>query len=269
MRNRRIEWLRPSEVIDEMRRRPLVFLPLGPLEWHGPHLPLGTDALDAQSVALRVAERTGGLVMPTFFCGTERENPPQVLKDLGFQGDEWIVGMDFPRNSLKSLYLREEFMALLVRELLHVLVRQGFRLIVIVNGHGADNHIALLERLAAEFTAESPARVLTFLAWEAAGGPLDVGHADAIETSRMMALDPESVDLSALPPPDEPLRIVDWGIADYLTFHGEPSPDFITRNDPRIGTSPEHGERTFEASVTYIVERVAEVLIEMGYAPHS
>ena len=72
IRDRRIEWLRPAEIIAEMTQRPLVYLPVGPLEWHGPHLPIGTDPLDAQAVARRVAARTGGLVMPTFFCGTER-----------------------------------------------------------------------------------------------------------------------------------------------------------------------------------------------------
>lgn len=269
IRDRRIEWLRPGEILNEMARRPLIYLPVGPLEWHGPHLPIGTDPLDAQTVARRVADRTGGLVMPTLFCGTERENPSEVLKDLGFDGSEWITGMDFPKNTLKSLYLREEFMALLVRELLELLVRQGFRLIVLINGHGADNHIALLERLAAEYTAESPARVICFLAWDAAGGPLDVGHADLIETSRMMTLDPEAVDLGTLPPPDKPLYITDWGVADYQSFHGDPTPDFATRNDPRTGATPERGEETFEASVAYITHQVTETLVEMGYTPYQ
>ncbi len=166
IRDRRLEWLRPAEIIEEMEQRPLVYLPLGPLEWHGPHLPIGTDALDAQAVALRVAERVGGVVLPTFFCGTERERPSQQLRDLGFRGDEWMVGMDFPKNTLKSLYFREEFMALLLREMLHLVAQQGYELVIIINGHGAENHIAVIDRISKEYTATGSVRVVPFLAWD-------------------------------------------------------------------------------------------------------
>jgi len=267
IRDRRLEWLRPAEIIEEMEQRPLVYLPLGPLEWHGPHLPIGTDALDAQAVALRVAERVGGVVLPTFFCGSERERPSQQLRDLGFKGDEWMVGMDFPKNTLKSLYFREEFLALLLREMLHLLAEQGYQLIIIVNGHGAENNIAVIERISKEYTATRSVRVVPFLAWDAPGEALDVGHAGAIETSRMMALDPEAVDLSTLPPPEEPLYNVEWGIVDSLSFRGQPTPDFTTRNDPRADTSPERGEETFEISVSHIAEQVAGILSDMGYSP--
>jgi creatinine amidohydrolase len=267
MRELRFERLRPSEIVAEMEQRPLVYLPLGPLEWHAPHLPLGTDPLIAQAVALRVAARVGGVVLPTFFWGSERERQPQQLRSLGFQGDEWIVGMDFPANSLKSLYCREEFLALLVREVLELLVRQGYRLIVIVNGHGASNHLAVLDRLSAEYTARGPARVLTIFAWaeEEQDAP-GVGHATAGETSRIMALYPETVDLSALPPVEEPLRNVDWAIVDSLTFSGQPTADFTTRDDPRVGASPERGEEDLQRSVLHIAREVAAALKEMGYS---
>ena len=262
----RMEWLRPAEIVAEMRERPLVFMPVGPLEWHGPHLPLGTDALDAQAVALRVAQQIGGVVLPTLFCGTDRERSPEQLGYLGFEREQWIVGMDFPANTLQSLYFREEYVALLVREMLTLLIRQGYRLIVIVNGHGADNHVAVLERLSAEFTAESPARVIPFFAWASQDDVLDVGHADVIETSRMMALRAEAVDLSILPPVDQPLYNVDWGIVDARTFRGDPTPDFTMRDDPRTEASPELGETTFELSVSFISRQVADALREMGYA---
>jgi creatinine amidohydrolase len=45
MRTRALEFLRPEEILDEMRRCPAVFLPLAPLEWHVPHLPYGVDPL--------------------------------------------------------------------------------------------------------------------------------------------------------------------------------------------------------------------------------
>jgi len=257
--------MRPAEIIAEMEQCALVYVPVGLLEWHGPHLPLGTDALNAESVALRVAERTGGVVLPACYCGTDCACTPQQLRDLGFSGDEWIVGMDFPRNALKSLYFHEEVFALVLREWLRLLVGVGYRLIVVINGHGGENHIAVIERLSREFTATGGGvRVVPFFAWAPGDGALDVGHADAIETARMMALDLAAVDLATLPPLEEPLYNVEWGIADARTFRGEPTPDRTTRNDPRVGTSPEYGEETFAVSVAYIAGEVERLLREMG-----
>ena len=108
MREVRLQWLRPDEVVAERERVPIVYLPIGPLEWHGPHLPLGTDPLQAEHTAIGLAEKIGGVVHPTLFIGTERERAPELLRDLGFEGDEWIVGMDFPGNSLPSLYSPED-----------------------------------------------------------------------------------------------------------------------------------------------------------------
>ena len=268
MRERQFELLRPAEIVAEMKRRPLIFLPVGPLEWHGPHLPLGTDPLIAHGVALRVAARVGGVVLPPFFCGTERERSPKLLRNLGFKGDEWIVGMDFPANILKSLYFREEFLALLLRETLDLLVQQGYRLIVILNGHGAASHVVTIERLSAEFTARGPARVIAFPAWDKARQDLsDPGHAGGDETSQVMALCPESVDLSTLPPLTEPLYNVRWAIVDGPTFDGQPAADFTTRDDPRLGASARRGEESLQESVACIAAKVAAELTRMGYAP--
>src|SRR4051794_30361016 len=152
MRTVRFELLRPTEIIAEKERFPVAFQPLGPLEWHGPHLPYGTDPLHAETVAQRTAQAIGGVVMPTLYWGSERERNPQALRDLGFKGDEWIVGMDFPHNSMKSLYSMEDVFALVIRARLELVIAQGYKLIVLVNGHGATNHLATLDRLAKEYT---------------------------------------------------------------------------------------------------------------------
>ena len=48
----RYEMLRPAQLRAEMDRAPLVFLPVAPLEYHGPHLPLGMDPINAAQCAL-------------------------------------------------------------------------------------------------------------------------------------------------------------------------------------------------------------------------
>ncbi|MEO8396962.1 MAG: creatininase family protein [Chloroflexota bacterium] len=263
MRTVRFELLRPTEIIAEKERFPVVFQPLGPLEWHGPHLPYGTDPLHAEEVARRTAEAIGGVVMPTLYWGSERERASDYLKVLGFKGDEWIVGMDFPDNSMKSLYSMEDVFALVMRARIELIIDQGYKLIVLVNGHGASNHLATLDRLAKEYTGLTPTRVILTTAFDpvavAAGG---VGHADALETSLMMALYPDSVDVAALPPLPDPLRNVDFGIVDGATFAGNPTPDFTLRPeaDPRRNSSPEQGNAALDGDVIRLSAQVHDTL---------
>jgi creatinine amidohydrolase len=247
----RFELLRPAQIAAARAGCSLVFLPVGPLEWHGPHLPLGTDPLNAQEVSLRLAREVGGVVLPPLFLGTERERRPEMLRSIGFGGDEYIVGMDFPANAMKSLYCPEEVLAVAVRSYLDLLVAQGYRLIVILNGHGAENQIQTLDRLAVEYSHTRPARVLMLMPTaRAVGDYFNGSHASRGETSILRAIT-DSVDLGALP--EGPLKNIAHAIVDGPTFEGSPTPDHTVRaeDDPRLATA-EEGERR-------IVEIVAEL----------
>lgn len=260
METHQITYLRPEQVIKEMQRRPLVYLPIGPLEWHGPHLPLGVDPLNAENAALLAARRTGGLVFPTLYWGTERERDAEMLGWLGLDQDSYVVGMDFPANQLPSMYCSEEIFALLVREQLRLVVRMGFRLIILVTGHAATNQIEVLQRLAVEFSAESQARVIVVLPFVTnQSGVMEVGHASLIETSVMQALYPETVRLENLPALTEPLRNADWAVVDYETFLGSPTHDrtIHEHDDPRIANA-ERGQQTIAQAVEQIVKQVEE-----------
>jgi creatinine amidohydrolase len=56
--------LTQPEIAAQLKRNPLVILPCGSVEQHGPHLPAGTDTLAATVIAHAVAERMDGLVLP-------------------------------------------------------------------------------------------------------------------------------------------------------------------------------------------------------------
>ncbi len=58
-----IELTQP-EIAAQLRQNPLVILPAGSVEQHGPHLPTGTDTFAAEVIAHAVAERMDGLVLP-------------------------------------------------------------------------------------------------------------------------------------------------------------------------------------------------------------
>jgi creatinine amidohydrolase len=168
--------------------------------------------------------------------GTETYTDPQRLRYQGFRGDERVVGVDFPGFPLPSLYVEESALGVIVRELLRGLKRQQFRVIMLVNGHGAPNHRSLLARLAGE--ESEPGRIII----EVTGFRVVTryrGHAELGETSFVLAYHPEAADLGALPPPPTPLRNLEFAVLDGPTCAGEPLPDFTVRQeqDPRQATA--------------------------------
>src|ERR671924_863592 len=64
--------LRPHEFRARLAERPVGYLPLGTLEWHGEHDPLGSDAIIAGGLFERAAQRLGGIVFPPLFLGPDR-----------------------------------------------------------------------------------------------------------------------------------------------------------------------------------------------------
>jgi len=260
MRTRQLELLRPDEILEEMRRCPVVFLPLAPLEWHGPHLPYGVDPLIASELALRLAERLGGIVHPCLYLGTERERDPATLRNLGFRGTERILGMDFPANSLPSLYLPEEVLEIVVRHQMLLLQKMGFRHLVLVNGHGGRNHVAVLKRLCAEISAGGLCRAhYAFTFPDGAGTWSRRHHASTDETAVMRHLLPDSVATAHLPPPGQPIRAREFGIADADAFSGRNLPEGALSEDPRVATAA-LGERHLAAATEAIIEELRELL---------
>ncbi len=256
----RLVWLRPDEIHIERERCPIVYLPIGPLEWHGPHLPFGTDPLQAEHTAQVLAQEIGGVVHPTLYIGTERERPDTLLRDIGFNGDEWIVGMDFPANMESSYYYGEDVFALSVRFTLEQLILHEYRMVVLVNGHGATNQIQQLQRLASEYTQRGPAKVLYTFDLDVEQDE-DAGHATITETSAILALNTERVDLAKLPPIDQPLQNIEHAIVDAPTFSGHPSADRTvhTHADPRLATlelGQQHFKKTVDRLMTVILNEL-------------
>lgn len=261
MRTVQLEYLRPGEILAEKERCSIVYLPVAPLEWHGPAMPYGTDPLIAQALARSAALKTGGVVMPTVFFGTERERPAYILEAKGFEAPEhmYVWGMDVPQNSMKSFYAREDIFAITVREYLRLLVQHGYKLIVIVNGHGAMGQRATLDRLAIEYSNETESHVLYHMIdINTSDFQPDFGHGTLIETSLVCYLHDEHVDLTELPPKEVGLKYTDWGIADDSVFAGNRTPGDCVIHDPRDATAA-LGERCFNNAVDNLCRQVQEV----------
>ncbi len=257
MRDFRYENLRPDEIIKERENRSIIYLPLGPLEWHGPAMPMGTDPVLAEVAAQEAVQKTGGLVLPTLYAGTERERSEELLHAMGFGEDvTYVIGQDVPKNTLKSFYFREEVFALIVREYLRILSEQDFRLIVIVNGHGAANQIETLQRLAVEFSHETGSRVIVTGTFGRISEMDDYeGHGTKAETSLQMYVRPENVDLHMLP--DGPLKNTDFGINGGKVYALQPNETGTIEKecDPR-DASAQLGRQYLDAAVQEIVKAV-------------
>jgi len=259
----RLEYLRPGQVIDRLKEFPVVYIPVGPVEWHGPHNPLGVDPLNAQTVARTACHISGGVVWPTLFWGTDRKRPPEQLEGLGLPPDAHIVGMDFPDNTLPSMYCQEEIFAIIIRTVLSQCMRLGTRVAAIVNGHGGRNQIPVLDRLRAEFNNETALRVYHRMAStrKSVDESITGGHASAIETSKAMNFAPDSVDLSQLPPHPEPLPYAKFAMVDSNGMAGNnPTKALPECADPRTKASADLGKRISDKSAQEIVEDVREIV---------
>jgi creatinine amidohydrolase len=260
----RYELMRPQDIVAARTRAPIAYVPIGPMEWHGPHMAVGMDMLHAHTMALEAARRAGGVVLPPLPLGTETYTDPERLRHRGFEGTERIYGMDYPGFALPSLYIEESAFAIIVREIVRGLKRQQFKVIALVNGHGALNHRSALLRVAAE-TSE-PGRVAVFLAGYLYDGRYRE-HAAIGETSYLLAYHPEAVDLSALPPLPRALGYRDYGVLDRQTVVGEPTPGFVVaaEHDPRRATA-QRGRDDVAYEADQIARRATEALAALERA---
>ena len=181
-----------SVMFDELDREALAALapeallvwPVGATEQHGPHLPVGTDAMHAEWVALAAVERLSGtipfVVAPTLRIGSSAHHVP-------FGGTLSVSTWTYYRA---------------VREGVEGLIDGGFRQLFILNGHGGNHE--LIELVARDVALERPAVHIAAGSWWAmardeltAAGAADAGHfpghAGHFETSLVMAMRPELV----------------------------------------------------------------------------
>lgn len=261
-------FLFPDEVAAARTRNGLVILPLAPVEWHGPHLAMGCDNLLAHAFARRLARELECPYYPPLWVSTERQRSPEALEALGFDRTARVEGMDFPNHSVASGYFREEVFALVLRDILHILFeRMRFDHVLIVNGHGAENQKAVLNRICHEFNDGAPGaeRVI----WVYPGFPRSllagsIGHAASEETSMLESCWPGCTDIARLPVNGK-LRNVDYGIVDGETFDCAPTADFTLREaqDPRLHTDVSWGAEQMELAATEVIEDVRKMWFQV------
>lgn len=218
-------------------------LPIGSTEQHGPTGLIGTDALCAEAVAVRVGEILGIMVAPTIAVGMAQHH------------------MEFPG----SMTLRPTTLIAVLRDCLLSLVRHGFRRVLLVNGHGgnaATVHAAFAEtHMELDRFTPRPELHTRMLNWwempeidrlsaELYGNSVGA-HATPPELALTWALHPETADNRVLEPRVAP-RGPFHGAADFRARF----PDGRMGSDPSLATAA-HGERMLAVAAAEIA-KVAE-----------
>lgn len=125
----RAAYLRPGELLAAQRRMPVAFQPLGTLEWHGRHNPIGCDAIKAEQLCIAAAKEAGGVVMPPIFFAAD------AYRDCG---KGYGLGMDPVAGFLLpgSFYrIASELLRDLLATACENYLARGFSLVVLVSGH--------------------------------------------------------------------------------------------------------------------------------------
>ena len=163
-------------------REMVAVLPLGATEQHGPHLPVGTDALIVEAVLQRALERVAEL-------------------DLVWLPALWCTKSDEHRAFAGSLSLRAETLMAVLHDLTAGIAAAGFRRLVILNWHGGNSD--LVSALARDLRLRQGVWVFVvdiIRSFPAAPSPVLPGepppfdiHGGRFETSLLLAAQPDLV----------------------------------------------------------------------------
>jgi creatinine amidohydrolase len=242
----RLEQMTSPEVRAEIEAGTPIVLPVGAIEQHGPHLPLGTDGYIAQHIAAETAARRRLIVAPPMFYGAYSR--PRSGGGRHFPGS---VGL--PGRVLEQVarFVVEDFL------------RQGFRRVAILNGH-FENAWTLLEAAEQAIQPYHETSKVLLVNWWDQVGPDDVKrifgdafpgwateHASITETSMLEAFAPELVRTE---------RKAAGGAERVITYDVFPAPDDILWPNGIGFSALEANEDTGKALVGLLVDRITAIL---------
>jgi creatinine amidohydrolase/Fe(II)-dependent formamide hydrolase-like protein/7-cyano-7-deazaguanine synthase in queuosine biosynthesis len=225
----------------------LALLPVGAIEQHGPHLPLDTDAFDADYLARRVAEA----------CSDPR---PLVLAPISY-------GVSYHHADFTgTVSISNDTLAKLVYEIGMSVSRNGVKKLVIINGHGGNspalNYAAqMINRDAQIFVCVDTGETSDVDIDQIVETPNDV-HAGEIETSTALAVRPHLVRMEQAKKqvPKFSSRYLDFtsrrGVLWYA-YTRKISPSGVMGDPTRA--SAEKGKKIWEIMIAHLVSLVEDL----------
>lgn len=247
-----VEDLTWHEYQEHIKNECLVFLPVGALEQHGPHLPMGTDAIFAEYMAVEVAKRLNGIVLPTIRYG---------YKSQARSGG----GQTFPgTTSVDGSTLTN-----LVKDIIRELGRHGVKNLAVIDGHFENkwflteaielaqrefaNQNTTMQIIRTEYWDYTPQEVYDKI-FEGPFPGVDLEHAALIETSMMLYLHPERVHKSKIPNHPQ----ANFPPCDIFPQNGEGVPETGVLA-PAGGASAKKGELIIKTTVDKMTSSLAEI----------
>ncbi|MBN1917551.1 MAG: creatininase family protein [Verrucomicrobia bacterium] len=237
----RYEEMTPAELVAALEARAVAYMPCGLLEWHGDHLPLGTDGLKAHAICLKAAERTGGVVLPVNWIGTH-----------GF--DLFTGGLVYERETVKRVMLAT----------LGQLEKVGARVVVLLTGHYGEKQVALVKEVATEFMRASGVKVIAQPEYEGVVDERDevpADHAGKWETSFMLLFRPELVQMDAFKTGEAFVECYDCeDTGEDAEFHAMQRKPWLWNEDLNAQSSPERAAAVVERIVRRLAGLVQKAL---------
>jgi creatinine amidohydrolase len=163
------------EIKEQTKTCDIVIIPIGSIEQHGHHTPVGEDALNALEMAKRIAKRTGSVVAAPIWYGAH------MYQQMGFYG---------------SLPVRSDIVKEYVKDVIRGFSRLGFKKIIVLNGHGQQ---WVLEGALHDLGCEIDSFIAIATWWDFCGETINrvcetpFLHADEAETSVALVLYPSLV----------------------------------------------------------------------------
>ena len=239
------------EAEKRLKRVDIAILPVGAIEQHGPHLPLDTDAFDAEYLANRVAEA----------CSDPK---PLVLPLVPY-------GVSYHHEDFRgTISIRNDTLSQLVYDIGMSAARNGIRKLIIINGHGGNlpalNHAAqMVNRDAHVFVCVDTGETSDVDIDDIVETQNDV-HAGEIETSTSLAVRPNLVrmDLAKAFVPDFSSRYLNFTSRRGVSWYAYTRKISATgvMGDP-TRASAEKGEKIWQTMIAHLVA-LAEDLKSMS-----
>jgi creatinine amidohydrolase len=292
----RFYYMIPDQLIERREETPIAYLPVGALEWHGSHLPFGTDCMTVEHMAIHAARRVGGVVFPPMTYGDCRYRLHDVrpewistcqkrLKINPENGGIFTYGQPGPNDyvadeddEFKPLPMtHDEQMESLTRHIAYTMLEialYGFKGIVVMPGHGpvtgpCDQALSIFQENAECLKRLRPIPKTEMFAYLIAAREIEPAltkhwvHADKIESSLLQCLQPEVVHPDKLPASQDDIPDAYVG-GEYLHPDTGYNPehrdiwDSLDAMDPRE-MNPAYGQKILEFSVGKLSECVLQM----------
>ena len=172
---RRIKEMRPADVAATLAADPRLIVPVGTCEQHGPHLPLGVDSLIVEALADELSAEFGVLRAPTV---------------------EYGVNTGTAGNFAGNASVRRKTLHRTLNELVHAWEAGGVQEFVLLTAHDNDSHLEALETVVTITARVRAVNIFGLSMADLLDGQSDPMHGDEVDTSLLLYLAPELVQMS-------------------------------------------------------------------------